>query len=409
MLITCPECQLPVSDKAFSCPHCGLPLKEKSSNNRARSQNKRRRLPNGFGQITELKNANLKKRYRAMITIGVNDEGRPISKILKPTGYFETYNEAYSALVEYNKHPFDYVNTMTVEELFKRWSAAYYPTVSAATKTSNELAWKYCSAVKDLDVHELRTRHIKFCMNEGVANINSRRQTAPLSVKTLIKIMFDKMLDYAVEYEILDRNCSRTFSISKEDKKAAVTNRKHHIPYTDKEIQLLWENINNYEWVDAILIQCYSGWRPKELELLEIANINLDEHTMSGGVKTVSGKNRVVPIHSKIYDLVKNRYDQAVLSGSKYLFCAKPQKGTNWKFTNSRYCICLEMLKKDLGFNEAHAPHDGRAHFITMAKKYKVDEYAIKRIVGHKIDDITEETYTTRSFDWLREEIERIE
>ena len=52
--------------------------------------------------------------------------------------------------------------------------------------------------------------------------------------------------------------------------------------------------------------------------------------------------------------------------------------------------------------------HDGRKHFVTMAKKYGVDEYAIKYLVGHKISDITEKVYTAREFEWLREEIEKI-
>lgn len=26
MLLKCPECELPVSDKALICPHCGYPL-----------------------------------------------------------------------------------------------------------------------------------------------------------------------------------------------------------------------------------------------------------------------------------------------------------------------------------------------------------------------------------------------
>ena len=61
MLILCPECELQVSDKAVSCPHCGYPIKTvveetvKSSKKNA----KRRRLPNGFGRITEIKNRNL--------------------------------------------------------------------------------------------------------------------------------------------------------------------------------------------------------------------------------------------------------------------------------------------------------------------------------------------------------------
>ena len=58
--------------------------------------------------------------------------------------------------------------------------------------------------------------------------------------------------------------------------------------------------------------------------------------------------------------------------------------------------------------NPEHRPHDGRTHFVTTAKRYDVDEYAIKYMVGHKISDITEKIYTKRKFDWLKQEIEKI-
>ena len=44
----------------------------------------------------------------------------------------------------------------------------------------------------------------------------------------------------------------------------------------------------------------------------------------------------------------------------------------------------------------------------TMAKKYKVDEYALKYMIGHKIEDITEKVYTQRDAGWLKEELEKI-
>lgn len=49
-----------------------------------------------------------------------------------------------------------------------------------------------------------------------------------------------------------------------------------------------------------------------------------------------------------------------------------------------------------------------RKTFVTLAKKYNLDEYAIKRIVGHTITDITEEVYTDRDFEWLKEEMQKI-
>ena len=64
-LIKCPECQLQVSDKAITCPHCGYPLDTKVIKQQQRKTNKRKRLPNGFGTISELKNQNLRKPFRA--------------------------------------------------------------------------------------------------------------------------------------------------------------------------------------------------------------------------------------------------------------------------------------------------------------------------------------------------------
>lgn len=53
MLTKCPECELMVSDKAAACPHCGYPMSLKAK--RERPSTKRHRLPNGFGQISKIK------------------------------------------------------------------------------------------------------------------------------------------------------------------------------------------------------------------------------------------------------------------------------------------------------------------------------------------------------------------
>ena len=54
MLIKCPECELQVSDKAAFCPHCGYVITKSKVYSPKRNQNKRRRLPNGFGSIVLL-------------------------------------------------------------------------------------------------------------------------------------------------------------------------------------------------------------------------------------------------------------------------------------------------------------------------------------------------------------------
>ena len=58
--------------------------------------------------------------------------------------------------------------------------------------------------------------------------------------------------------------------------------------------------------------------------------------------------------------------------------------------------------------NPEHRPHDPRTTFVKMGKKAGMDEYALKEMVGHSIQDITESTYTVRDLEWLREDIEKI-
>ena len=51
---------------------------------------------------------------------------------------------------------------------------------------------------------------------------------------------------------------------------------------------------------------------------------------------------------------------------------------------------------------------DIRLHyFVTMAKKVTVDEYAIKYIIRHAVNDITEKVYTRRDIQWLKSEIKK--
>lgn len=409
MLTQCPECELPVSDKATACPHCGYPLKPSEKQKKPRKSNKRRRLPNGFGQISEIKNRNLRNPFRAMVTVGKTLDGKPICKPLKPESYFATYNDAYAALVEYNKNPYDLEPSITMQELYDKWLPEYEKTVKS-TKSATS-AWAYCSGVYKMRVMDIRARHVKGCMEEGVAVIRGKEQHPTATMKNQIKSLFNLMLDYALEYELVDRNYSRTFNLTEETVKEIQSVKKEHIAFADEEMDLLWANITNKRGIDILLIQCYSGWRPQELGLLELKDVDLENWTFQGGMKTDASENRIVPIHSRIQDLVLQKYQEAEALGSPYLLNwadTNNRNRKNLKLTYARYQKAFERIRDELKLNPNHRPHDGRTHFVTMAKRYGVDEYAIKYMVGHKISDITEKVYTRREFAWLREEIEKI-
>lgn len=404
MIIKCPECFKKVSSYACVCPACGYPLKKMPPDRGIRKKKRRRRLPNGFGQISEIKGKNLKRPFRAMVTIGKDEFGKPVSKPLRPTAYFETYNDAYKALIAYNDNPFFIASDITMKELYEKWSNKHFEFITKKTADTPKAAWAYCNMLYDLKVTEVKIRHLKACLDNGYVMDGTERKYPSLITKVTMKNLMNQLFDYAVENELTDRNYARMFSLPEGDSKKIIENRKSHMRFTEEEMNKLWENINKIPNVDMLLIQCYSGWRPDELCDLEIENINLEDDFMIGGKKTSAGKDRLVPIHSKIKPLIMNRSKKALALKGKYLFLNTKSK----KYTYSLYRHHFVLICKRLELNPEHRPHDCRVEFVSLAKKYKVDEYAVKYIVGHSISDLTERVYTKRDPTWLKEEIEKI-
>ena len=371
MLTKCPECDLQVSTHAISCPHCGYPFKpEKISHTK-----KPKRLPNGFGQITKLK-SNLRKPYRAMVTVGKTEYGKPICKLLQPQAYFKTYNEAYEALCLYNRNPYDLdTKNITFKEVYKEWYEKHSKKLGYKSLNGYKNVYRFCQPLYDMKFSNIRIKHLRTVIDQDEVTPTTKR---------ICKVMFNLLYDYAVEMEYVDRNYAREFSVD-----IIKQETKHKISFTEEELADMWAKRKEHPILDAVLIQCYSGWRPSELINLELENINLEEGYMIGGMKTAAGKNRRVPIHPAIRSIVEEKYKTATTS----------------KLFNMVYRTYYNHLVEVL---PGHTPHDCRKTFITMAKKYNVDEYAIKRIVGHTITDITEEVYTDRDIEWLKEEIGKI-
>ena len=415
MLINCPECNNEVSDQAYMCPRCGFPITAtKTVTKQKRTTKKRKRLPNGFGSITELKNPNLRKRFFVRVTVGKTSTGRYIQKPLKPESLFSTYEEAFEALIEFKKNPYDLEPDITVMELYEKWSKEYFKTLSSSTSERTiTAAWAYCSSIYDMRAKDVRARHLKGCMEEGFrvetkGKKKGEKVFASAGTKSRMKSLFNLMFDYALEYEIVDKNYARTFEVSGDVLKDCEEAKIDHITFKSDEMDKLWQNAESLPYADIILIQCYSGWRPQELGLLKLEDVDLNNWIFKGGMKTTAGKDRLVPIHSKIQHLVESRYREAVELGSDYIFnCTDAMKSGKF-LSYDKYKVRFQKVMTALELDTRHRPHDPRKTFITMAKEADVNEHVIKLLAGHSDRDITEKTYTERSIENLRKEIEKI-
>ena len=90
---------------------------------------------------------------------------------------------------------------------------------------------------------------------------------------------------------------------------------------------------------------------------------------------------------------------------SEYLFNdVNGQQGTHMTYDkyHKRFQKVMDRLKMK------HRPHETRHVFITKAKSCGIDEYILKLIVGHTIEDITEKVYTHRTMEQLKSEMKKI-
>lgn len=413
LLIKCQECESDVSDKAVICPHCGCPI---NSEKILKMPARHLRLPNGFGQITKIKGKNLRKPYRAMITVGKDEKGKPICKLLKPESYFKTYNEAYAALVLHNNGSTIHNSEITLSELYDMWyERSEKNGIRQKTLLDTRSTWQYYKPIQNLKVSAVHVSIIEECIRSASVKRKGKIINASDNTKSRMKTLMSKLLDEAVANGITDKNYANFVVINK--KIAQVTDLDipdeasedtgSHIDFTNEEMVELWKNAGKIPYVDVILFDCYSGWRPSELCVIKMCNVDLENWKIISGIKTASGIRRTVPIHSKVRPYVVKWYNQSKSVGSKYLFYnlkSSDYRQMDYFFYYRQFSRAIE----EIGLNPQHKPHDCRVHFATNAKKSGMDEYIRKRLMGHKINDITEQAYTKVTFDELSNELEKI-
>lgn len=77
--------------------------------------------------------------------------------------------------------------------------------------------------------------------------------------------------------------------------------------------------------------------------------------------------------------------------------------------TYDKYRSRFRKAMQRIGADGLYSPHCTRHTFITAAKQHKMEEPALKLIVGHEINDVTEAVYTHRDGAYLQKEMLKIE
>ncbi len=328
--------------------------------------------PNGYGTVTKL-SGNRRKPW-------IVKEG--ISGRQKPIGYTATKEEGMILLAQYNNDPWDIeADKITLQELFDLWEEKRAVKLGTSNRSSLKSAYKHCSKLGKVRYKQIKSYQMQDCIDSCGCGY---------STQGAIKNLWGHLDRFALELDIITKRCSDLLTSD------PIPETTKEI-FTDEEVSRLWEN-QNFPWVDSVLFFLYTGFRISEMIDLRTETVNLQEWTLTGGTKTAAGKNRLIPIHSKIQSIVQKRFEQ---SKSGYLFEHNGKKLNQTQYREF-WAAIMEALKMD------HTPHECRHTFRSRLDSAGANKVCIDRLMGHKSKGTGERVYTHKNIEELRLNIELI-
>lgn len=328
--------------------------------------------PNRYGTVTKL-SGNRRKPY-------IVKEG--MSGRQKPIGYAATREEGLIMLANYNSNPWDIeADKITFQELFELWLEKRAVKLGISNQRGLKSAYNHCSQLKNMKYKQIKSYQMQDCIDNCGCGY---------STQGAIKNLFGHLDRFAMELDII----SKCYSDLLTSEPIPETSKEI---FTDEEVFRLWEN-QNFPWIDSVLFFLYTGFRISEMIELEVSAIDFEVGTMQGGTKTAAGKNRLVPIHSKIQPIIQNRVEQ---SKSGYLFEYNGKKLSLNQY-RTFWAIIMEKLEMQ------HTPHECRHTFRSRLDSAGANKVCIDRIMGHKSKGTGERVYTHKNIEELKLNIELI-
>lgn len=371
---------------------------------------KYKRRPNGSGTVVKL-SGRRRKPFCAKVTLDERNLQNGEKKRLV-IGTFETYQEALNALSLYS---LTVNNTISKKEAMEIDPEVYqkvqdkmskkvptfldiyyildkdeFSLLSPQTQNSMHGAIKHLKKLHYLKIDQITLRMIQDVFDEDGSNH---------STQVHMKTICTKVFRYAVVNQCIERNDDYTSYI----RIAKYEESDMHRPYTINEILAL-KKADTPE-AHIMLIFIYTGVRINELLNINRDNIHIDEKCdddgterlisyMITGSKTKAGKNRIVPIHDDIKQFV---IDELL----------KPEKRLV-DVTYANFTTRTVLIKVNKLLNTHHTMHDTRKTFATLCQMNNLNVYIRKKVLGHRMNDITFDVYTNESKNRLWTEINKI-
>lgn len=166
---------------------------------------------------------------------------------------------------------------------------------------------------------------------------------------------------------------------------------KERLAFTEEEIKLILDTIDNVKIKHLTLIALYTGCRVEELLNLQWGDINLNSKIITIKNKdtfaTKTGKIRYIPISNNLMGLLNSIKPENTESCSDHFVIGKYY---NVKISRNYVAKVFKSHLRKLGFPERYHFHCLRHTFITQLARKGVNVYDIKQLAGHSCIQTTE-------------------
>lgn len=395
------RCNFPLEDNFKYCPICGKPQERKKEVQRRRAK--------GTGSIYFRKDKK-SKQWCASINVGRKSEY---------LGCFDTRAEAELALQNYKPNK---QSSVTLEFIYLKWiDSKPYQKLSDSSKSGYTAAWTKLRDLYYRPFDSLKTSDFQAIIDyyenphheEGkdgaykYIDANGKVTMKPGGRKKMceglgysalhnIKCLVSKLCQFAMKDDIIDKNYGQLLDLPTPEETAATR-------FTDTQLEIIRQNIDKVPFCDYIYALCYLNFRISEfLELTaDSYHVSKSEDTditipyLIGGKKTEAGKDRMIPIHPNVQEIVKAQ----VAKDGMTIFCRADGSPMDKDHFN-KYCFkpAMEQLGfKDMGFT----PHSCRRTFSTRMSAAGARDEDIAALMGHADYDVDKKHYINQELKTL--------
>ncbi len=335
------------------------------------------RLPNGYGSVVKL-SGKRRNPYVVRKTAGWRydkDKDKQVQEYII-IGYAPTKADGLQMLAEYNKNPFDVSSAkITFQEIFEKWSASKFPTISDSNVKGYNASYKLCGTLYNKVFKEIKLADLQYVVDTCDKNYPTLRK---------LKVLFGQLYEYALKNDVCNKNYAEFVDIAKY--KDRNPNRRDRNKFDKYELERIWAQQED-KYYQIVLMLIYSGVRISEMLDLLKSDVHLDEQFFDVIDSKTENGIRKVPIADKVLPFFKAWYND---TDSEYLL--HTENGEQFKYRNY-YDSYFVPLMENLGFDKT--THCCRHTCISMLAEAHVEQTTIKKIVGHSgAMTLTEKVYT---------------